>query len=97
MKKTTRTTAGRGLPITAVVLAAVMAMGPCRRHWRRRPQGLASSPSSGFSPVSVTYVSASDGWALGTVACGPNRCLRLLRTTDDGATWSPVPVPARRP
>ena len=52
---------------------------------------------SGFSPESVTYVSPSEGWALGTIACGPNQCLRLLRTTNDGLSWSPVPVPPAGP
>ena len=45
----------------------------------------------------MTYVSPSEGWALGTVACGANQCLRLLRTTNDGVSWSSVPVPPAGP
>jgi hypothetical protein len=72
----------------ALALATVLAAGP-----------LASAQTAGavvparFSPISVTYVSAWQGWALGTVPCGTGRCLSLLHTTDDGASWSSVPVP----
>ena len=52
---------------------------------------------AGFSPMSVTYVSASQGWVLGTVACGASRCLRLVHTTNDGASWSSVPLPPTGP
>jgi hypothetical protein len=55
-----------------------------------------SSGLGGFSPVSLTYVSASQGWVLGTVPCGSSRCLKLLHTTNDGGSWSSVPVPAAR-
>ncbi len=47
-----------------------------------------------FSPGSVTFVSLSTGWALGTVPCaGPGRCLALRRTVDGGRTWSAVTLP----
>jgi hypothetical protein len=97
MKKNTTMTTARKLPIAAVALAAVMAAGPLPLALAAPTEGASVTASSGFSPVSVTYVSGSEGWALGTVACGPNRCLRLLRTTNDGTSWSPVPVPPAGP
>src|SRR6266567_7329170 len=43
----------------------------------------------GFSPVSVTFVSARTGWVLGTAGCTSQPCAAfLLRTTDGGVTWS---------
>ena len=45
--------------------------------------------------MSVTFVSLSTGWALGTAPCGGSRtCLALRRTTDGGRSWSPGPLPA---
>ncbi len=92
--RTTMTTVPK-LAMTAVALAAVVATGPLALAAPAHVPG--ATIASGFSPVSVTYVSSSDGSALGTVACGPHRCPRLLRTTDDGTSWSPVPVPPTGP
>lgn len=54
-------------------------------------------PPPGFSPVSVTFVSARTGWALGTSKCANDACPAfLVRTGDGGATWTsitPPPVP----
>jgi hypothetical protein len=47
----------------------------------------------GFEPVSVTFVSANDGWVLGSVACGTARCAAVERTTDGGHTWAPAGAP----
>lgn len=48
---------------------------------------------AGFVPLSVTFVSASTGWTLGDTPCRTGRCAVLARTTDGGATWSPVAAP----
>jgi photosystem II stability/assembly factor-like uncharacterized protein len=56
-------------------------------------QGRPSVPA-GFDPVSVTFVSASDGWILGSVPCGTTECASMAHTTDGGATWSPAGAPA---
>lgn len=48
----------------------------------------------GFQPVSVTFVSASEGWLLGSVPCSPDLCASVLRTTDGGRTWQSIPAPA---
>lgn len=97
MNKSTTLTTARKLPIAAVVLTAVMAAGPLPLALAAPAEGPSAVGPSGLSPVSVTYVSASEGWALGTVACGARQCLRLLRTTNAGASWSSVPAPPAGP
>jgi hypothetical protein len=50
----------------------------------------------GFSPLSVTFVSASQGWVLGGAPCGDGsvRCAVIVRTADGGHTWTRTPAPA---
>jgi hypothetical protein len=47
----------------------------------------------GFEPVSMTFVSASDGWVLGTAPCAVQPCTSIVRTTDGGASWAGIPAP----
>ena len=50
----------------------------------------------GFRPVSVTFVSLRQGWALGTVPCkATGACLALATTRDAGRTWSGGHLPVR--
>jgi putative cell wall-binding protein/photosystem II stability/assembly factor-like uncharacterized protein len=48
---------------------------------------------SGFEPASVTFVSASDGWVLGTAPCSSAVCTSIVRTTDGGRNWVGIPAP----
>lgn len=51
---------------------------------------------AGFRPQSVTFVSAEDGWALGTVPGGAgstSSCATLAQTSDGGRTWSEAGAP----
>ena len=41
-----------------------------------------------FQPLSVTFVSSTAAWVLGTVPCGLQTCPDLAQTTDDGLTWT---------
>ena len=50
----------------------------------------------GFQVLSMTFVSDSQGFALGTQACGSRRCLALLGTTDGGGQWHPLTAPTRQ-
>ena len=53
------------------------------------------APGARFDPVSVTFVSTTSGWALGTAPCGSaGACLALRETTDAGRTWSGRELPA---
>jgi photosystem II stability/assembly factor-like uncharacterized protein len=53
----------------------------------------ASTSLSGLSPASVTFVSADDGWVLGTGRCSSAPCTAIARTVDGGRTWAQVSAP----
>jgi photosystem II stability/assembly factor-like uncharacterized protein len=58
------------------------------------PAGPVGGPvPPGFEPVSMTFVSASDGWVLGTAPCAVQPCTSIVRTTDGGASWTGIPAP----
>jgi hypothetical protein len=62
------------------------------------PARAASGPAGGpvprgFQPVSMTFVSASDGWVLGTAPCPQQPCTSVVRTTDGGRSWIGIPAP----
>ena len=48
---------------------------------------------AGFIASSVSFISDSEGWVLGTYPCGTPPCTSLLRTTDGGNSWTSVPAP----
>ncbi len=50
-------------------------------------------PALGLSPASVTFVSATDGWVLGTATCARGQCAAIARTADGGRTWVAVSAP----
>ena len=51
----------------------------------------------GFLPASVTFVSARDGWVLGTTkTCAHAPCTSVLRTTNGGRSWAGIPAPKFR-
>jgi photosystem II stability/assembly factor-like uncharacterized protein len=57
------------------------------------PTGAATAPRA--NPVSLSFTSARDGWALGEDGCGLKAwCLTLARTTDCARTWSAVTAPS---
>jgi hypothetical protein len=54
-----------------------------------------------FQPTSVTFVSASEGWAIGQAGtpgkcanADPAICTSMVRTNDRGRTWAGVPAPS---
>jgi len=47
----------------------------------------------GFKVLSMSFVSDTNGFALGTVACGTGLCDSLLTSTNGGATWSKLTAP----
>jgi len=61
--------------------------------------GPASSPTiggpvpDGFQGYELTWVSADEGWALGTAPCTTLPCTSIVRTTDGGQHWIGLPTP----
>jgi hypothetical protein len=52
---------------------------------------------AGFKVASVTFVSASEGWVLGTTkTCAHAPCTSVLRTTNGGRSWVGIPAPRER-
>jgi len=52
---------------------------------------------AGFRVSSMTFVSASDGWVLGTTkTCAHAPCTSVLRTTNGGRSWVGIPAPKFR-
>jgi photosystem II stability/assembly factor-like uncharacterized protein len=52
---------------------------------------------AGFRAQSATFVSADQGWVLGTASCATAPCTSIVRTNDDGATWAGIPAPTDGP
>jgi hypothetical protein len=48
---------------------------------------------AGFQAQSATFVSADQGWVLGTASCAKAPCTSVVRTNDDGVTWVGIPAP----
>lgn len=49
---------------------------------------------NGFEPASVTFVSQSDGFVLGTAkSCAATACASIVTTTNNGASWQQMPSP----
>ena len=72
--------AGSGAAAATAATAAPAAPGP-------------APVPAGFQPISATFVSASDGWVLGTAPCAHRPCTSVLRTTDGGRQWVGIPAP----
>jgi photosystem II stability/assembly factor-like uncharacterized protein len=93
----------------STVIAGALALAACGAVTSTSPVGASgsapsatgaapsTSPSSvvlpGFQVLSMSFVSDSDGFALGTVSCGKGRCDALLASTDGGASWSQLSAP----
>jgi photosystem II stability/assembly factor-like uncharacterized protein len=79
--------AGLGAAVTAGVAVAAPAASV-----RQGPPG--GPVPRGFEVVSFTFVSANDGWVLGTTkTCAHAPCTSVLRTTNGGRSWVGIPAP----
>jgi photosystem II stability/assembly factor-like uncharacterized protein len=47
----------------------------------------------GFTAQDFTFVSATQGWVLGTAPCSARPCTSIVRTTDGGRSWVGIPAP----
>ncbi|MGO8961672.1 MAG: WD40/YVTN/BNR-like repeat-containing protein [Streptosporangiaceae bacterium] len=93
MNRITAVTAGLALALGGGLAAAASSAAAAASQ----PNGPASPAvgpvPAGFQPVSMTFVSASEGWVLGTAPCSHKPCTSVVRTTDGGRTWVGIPAP----
>lgn len=86
------TTTGTGRAAAASTAAAAGAAAPATTAV---PPG--GPVPAGFRVGSMTFVSASDGWVLGTTkTCAHAPCTSVLRTTNGGRSWVGIPAPKFR-
>jgi photosystem II stability/assembly factor-like uncharacterized protein len=84
----------RGAPEASLAPGATTTAPPPATTSADPGRGPAGGPvPAGFRPVSVTWISARQGWVLGTAPCSEPPCTSLVRTTDGGASWAGVPAP----
>jgi hypothetical protein len=85
--------AGAGVLAVATVAGAATGSGAAAGVTSAPVPGPAGGPvPPGFRPVSMTFVSASQGWVLGTAPCAHQPCTSVVRTTD-GRSWVGIPAP----
>jgi hypothetical protein len=48
---------------------------------------------TGFTVTDLTWVSDTQGWALGTAPCAQAPCTSVVHTLDGGQTWAGLPAP----
>jgi hypothetical protein len=65
-----------------------------------RPTPAGPVPAN-FQPVSVTFVSANTGWAIGQAGtpghCATQYCTSIVRTSSAGLRWAGIPAPETGP
>ncbi|HEY2042214.1 MAG TPA: hypothetical protein VGH11_06000 [Jatrophihabitans sp.] len=49
---------------------------------------------AGFHAVDLTWISADEGWAIGTAPCSTAPCTSMVRTQDGGRTWVGIHAPS---
>jgi photosystem II stability/assembly factor-like uncharacterized protein len=83
--------AGLALMCAAQGMAQAQTAGPVRVIG---PDAALSGPVPvGFRPQSASFISASDGWVLGTAPCHSAPCTSIVRTVNGGRTWRGIPAP----
>jgi photosystem II stability/assembly factor-like uncharacterized protein len=84
------TAGSAGTPVRSVSSSSAPAQasaGPTDGH-------LAAAVPAGFAAASVTWVSADDGFVLGTAPCAHAPCTSIARTRNRGMSWTGLPGPA---
>ncbi len=91
------TTAGLLAASAGPAVAGPAVAGPAVAVNRASGPAAAAPPGgpvpAGFKPASVTFVSASEGWVLGTAPCAHKPCTSVLRTANGGRSWVGIPAP----
>lgn len=55
-----------------------------------------SGAPSGFSVLSMSFISDRQGYALGSVKCASGRCVSVLTTSDGGTHWTRLSAPTQQ-
>lgn len=88
-----------GGPVESPAASPTPATSPTESATPSASPGLpAPSPTTGieadFAPRSATFISADEGWVLGSTACGSDRCPVIAHSIDGGRTWARTEAPA---
>lgn len=83
------------LTLLAIGCGSSSPVSAARRTYVQQPSPTAAgtsaaAKSASFLAASVTFVSPTEGWVLGTRRCSATPCTALLHTRDGGATWGPA-------
>jgi Caspase domain len=81
------------LSLSLAVAAVLLAIGIFIVSSRPTPRTVGSPP--GFQVLSMTFVTNTQGFALGSVGCRSGRCIALLGTQDGGVKWRQLTAPTR--
>jgi len=80
--------------VAAAAAGTLFSLGLAGAAGAASTQGPPGGPvPSGFTAQSVTFVSASEGWALGSAPCAKKPCTSVVRTLDGGRAWQGIPAP----
>ena len=72
-----------------VLLAALVVAGPAAFGATAPSSGKARpTVPNGFHAQSLSWISSTEGWMLGSTPCGRASCSTVLATADGGQTWS---------
>jgi photosystem II stability/assembly factor-like uncharacterized protein len=96
MRRSLMTAVVAGIALASAGAMAASAAPAGQRTVAAHARPDAGPVPAGFEPISVTFVSASHGWVLGTAPCAHAPCTSVVRTTDGGRTWAGVPAPRYR-
>jgi len=71
------------LTLATTAVAAMVATSP----------SVGSITSTKSSPVSVSFLASGEGWALAKQPCQAGLCVNLERTSNEGRSWTSLPLP----
>ena len=74
---------GATLTLVTVAVAAMVATS----------SNVGSITSSRSSPVSVSFLASGEGWVLAKQPCQAGSCVELARTSNEGRSWTSLPLP----
>ncbi len=80
---------GGGLPTSPAPVSST----PLSTDRSPSPSPTTTAGSADAVALDLSWVSATEGWALSAQPCATGRCIRLSHTSDGGAHWQALPAP----